>query len=138
MRAVDSPLTPQPSTAKRVGVGDPVGNEKVAHEIDSERRGAPRKCYAATAVSIVVNKKFAAESLCIDDKAAGPVRSQPDNLPNHSISSDFHGREMALRVEGDCRTRGHQRRARSQRTAKKIASVETCIHGYADYADLKK
>jgi hypothetical protein len=80
-------------------------DEKVAQQIDSERRSAPRKRYATAAVPIIVNKQLVSEALCIDHKAAGTKRSESNNFPNDPLASDLDGREMSLRLKSACSSR---------------------------------
>jgi hypothetical protein len=56
-----------------------------------------------------MNKQLAPEALCVDDKATRTIRSQPHDFANNPIACDFDCCKMALRVEGKCSARHHQR-----------------------------
>src|ERR1041385_8445011 len=105
-----------------------VCDEKGAGHIDSERRSAPRERDATAAVSIVVNKEFAAEALRVDDEAARSIRPQSHDFANDAITCNVDGRKMALRVEGQCRARGDQRSASHRGAAQEITSIDHWIH----------
>jgi hypothetical protein len=101
-----------------------VCDEKVARHIHSERRRTPRKRHATTTVSVVVNEELAAETLRIDNKTARAIRPQPNDFANDPITRNVHGRKMALRVEGQRRTRGYQCGARYGGATQEIASID--------------
>src|SRR5215217_1193751 len=88
-------------------------------------------------MAIVVNEQFAAETLRIDNEATRTKRPQPDDFSDDAITRDFHGREVALRVESNRGARGNERSTRSRGAAQKITSIDRCTHcRVADYADL--
>ena len=113
-----------------------VRDEKVASQIDSERRSAPRERYTAAAVSVVVNDKLAAETLRVDNEAARAIGSQSHDFANDAITGHVDGRKMALRVEGVRGTRSDQRSTRHRGATQEITSIDCCVHRAADYADL--
>src|SRR5689334_9944642 len=113
-----------------------VRDEKVTRHIDSERRSAPRERHATAAVSVVVSKKLAAETLRVDDEAARSIRSQSHDFSNDAITRNVDGRKMTLCVEGQRGARGDQRSTSHRGATQEITSIDCCVHRGADYADL--
>ena len=73
---------------------------------------------------VVVNEQLVSESLCIDHKAGGTIRSESNNLANDPLASNLDGREMSLRLKSACSSRDQC----GDGASNKSASVNRGIH----------
>jgi hypothetical protein len=79
-----------------------------------------------------MDEKFLTDSLRLDHKPFGTIRSEADNLTNDSITRDFDRREMPIgtyRGGDTIRARCHQQGARGQRAAQKASAIDFSNRG---------
>jgi hypothetical protein len=82
-------------------------------------------------VTIVVDKKFIADPLCLDQVSSRTERSKTDDLTDHTVSGDFNRGDTTLSLlsEGAVRyrLRGEHNAGGGSRATQKCPTIHTTI-----------